>query len=161
MEEYSEQDNVSSFIYSYDSTEETDTLLADVEENEEENEDAPLVIPDDKFSIKVETYDEYIIMKGFPENDEILGDIYDHDESLDEIGAFNNIPRKTYIPTNDYANTEPPYNDRLSEDDYHYMKRIQFYISNYNCNVCDFVGNDCCNSCRLSSYKRTYRKSSV
>ena len=133
MEEYSEQDNVSSFIYSYDSTEETDTLLADVEENEEENEDTPLVIPDDKFSIKVETYDEYIIMKGFPENDEILGDIYDHDESLDEIGAFNNIPRKTYIPTNDYANTEPPYNDRLSEDDYHYMNRIL----NYNLRIHD------------------------
>ena len=75
----------------------------------------------------METYNEYTIEKGFPENDEILGDIYDHDTSLDEIGALNNIPRKTYITTDDYAHTEPPYNNRLTEDDYHYMNRILNY----------------------------------
>ena len=133
IEEYSEEDNVSSFIYSYDSADETNTLLLAIGDNEEENEEEAPIIPTDTFKIIVETYDEYIIEKGFPENDEILGNIYDHDESLDEIGALNNIRRKTYISTNDYANTEPPYNDRLSEDDYHYMNRIL----NYNLHLHD------------------------
>ena len=130
IEEYLEEDNVSSFIYSYDSTDETNTLLVNLSDGEGENQEDETevpIIPEDTFSMIVETYDEYIIMKGFPENDTIQGNIYDHDESLDEIGAFNNIPRKTYIPTEDYANTEPPYNNRLTEDDYHYMNRILNY----------------------------------
>ena len=114
-EEYLEEDNVSSFNYTYEST---DNLTS--------NPDSP-IIPTDTFKIIAETYDEYIFTKGFPENDTLKDDIYDHDESLDEIGAMNNIPRKTYITTEDYANTEPPYNDRLTEDDYHYMKRILEY----------------------------------
>ena len=114
-EQYLEESNVGSFLYSYDSSE-------DIEVTEE----TP-IIPEDTFHIIVETYDEYIITKGFPENDEILSNIYDHDISLDEIGALNGIPRKTYIPTEDYANTEPTYNDRLTEDDYHYMNRILEY----------------------------------
>ena len=115
-EEYLEEDNVSSFSYSYESSEDIEIT------------DETPIIPQDTFHIIVETHDEYIIKKGFPENDEPIGDIYDHDESLDEIGAFNNIPRKTYIPTNDYANTEPPYNDRLSEDDYHHYKPYYLII---------------------------------
>ena len=96
------------------------------------------IIPTDKFIIEVETYDEYKIVKGFPEKDEPtydkdknrIIDEFDHDLSLDEFGALNNIPRKTYIPlvnTDLYHLTEPPYNDRLTEDDYHYMKRIIEY----------------------------------
>ena len=34
---------------------------------------------------------------GFPENDEPMGNEFDHDESLDEFGALNQIPRKIYI----------------------------------------------------------------
>ena len=127
MEEYLEEDNISSFIYSYDNTEENGISNETVEDTELENEDTP-IIPEDTFKIIAETYTEYIIEKGFPENDEPLGDIYDHDISLDEIGALTDIPRKTYIPTEDYANTEPPYNDRLTEDDYHYMNRIINYV---------------------------------
>ena len=96
------------------------------------------IIPTDKFIIEVETYDEYYLVKGFPEKDEPtydkdkkrVIDEFDHDLSLDEFGALNNIPRKTYIPlvnTDLYHLTEPPYNDRLTEDDYHYMKRMIEY----------------------------------
>ena len=133
MEEYLEEDNVNSFIYSYDSSEENTIVDENVEDNKEENEveDSEIeipIIPEDTFHIIAESYDEIIIKKGFPENDEPLGNIYDHDTSLDEIGALHDIPRKTYIPTEDYANTEPTYNDRLTEDDYHYMNRIINYV---------------------------------
>ena len=88
------------------------------------------VIPDDKFKFYVETWDEYWVTKGYPENNEYVGDEYDHDYSLDDIGALNNIPRKKYINVNDnvlYPLTEPPYNNNLDEDDYHYMKRMIEY----------------------------------
>lgn len=87
------------------------------------------VIPNTPFKIVVETWDEYIISKGFPENDSIQGNVYDHDESLDEIGALNNIPRKEYliVAPELYPSTEPPYNNRASEDDYHYIKRMLEY----------------------------------
>ncbi len=85
------------------------------------------IIPETKYYITCTTFDEYSIAKGFPENDNIMGDIYDHDISLDEIGAVTDIPRKKYILTTDYANTEPPYNNRVTEDDYHYMNRILMY----------------------------------
>ena len=115
-EAYNIEEEKDSFNYIYNASTETDT----------ETQIRP-IIPQDLFKIEIETYDGNIITKGFPENDEILGNIYDHDTSLDDIGALNNIPRKTYIPTTDYEHTEPPYNDRLSEDDYHYMKRIIEY----------------------------------
>lgn len=83
-----------------------------------------------KFQIKIETWDEYIIEKGFPENDVEVGDIYDHDKSLDEFGALYNIPRKryTYTDTTNPEKTEPPYNNKKTEDDYHYLNRILYYI---------------------------------
>lgn len=96
------------------------------------------IIPDDLFLITVETYDEYIVSKGFPENDKptydgkgrLIGDPFDHDYSLDEFGALNQIPRKEYIEVYNpelYNLTEPPFNNRLTEDDYHYMNRILEY----------------------------------
>lgn len=88
------------------------------------------IIPEDEFIMRVETYDEIIVEKGYPENDELQGNIFDHDVSLDEIGALNNIPRREYLPdiTPDlYPTTEPPYNNRLTEDDYHYMRRMIEY----------------------------------
>lgn len=112
-EEYAFEEERDTFDYIYNSS--------------SENEDIPSIIPQSRFSITVETYDGNILQKGFPENDEIMDDIYDHDESLDELGALNNIPRKNYIPTTDYPTTEPPYNDRLTEDDYHYMNRMIEY----------------------------------
>lgn len=91
--------------------------------------DERLIIPDDKYSIKVETYSEYTLFKGFPENDEPAGDIFDHDSSLDDFGELMEIPRKNYFydDATDYSLTEPKYNDKLTEDDYHYMNRILYY----------------------------------
>lgn len=111
---------VTNFDYSH-----SDSTLNDVDDVE----DAPL-IPQDTFMIQVETYTENTILKGFPENDTIQGNEYDHDESLDEIGALHNIPRKEYLTVSEdyYPLTEPPYNDRATEDDYHYMKRIIEYL---------------------------------
>lgn len=97
------------------------------------------IIPSDRFIITVETYDEYTLEKGYPENDKTYTeyknsdktyDVFDHDYSLDEFGILNNIPRKEYIDVDNrflYSLTEPPYNDRLTEDDYHYMNRILEY----------------------------------
>lgn len=88
------------------------------------------VIPDDKFLFHVETWDEFWTTKGYPENDSYMNDYYDHDYSLDEIGELNNIPRKRYVDVNDiglYPSTEPPFNKYLTEDDYHYMKRMIEY----------------------------------
>ena len=116
-EHYNLSDNVTSFIYSHE-----DTTLNDIGDLK--------IIPTDTFKMDIETYDEYLISKGFPENDNIQGDIYDHDKSLDILGVLHNIPRKKYIPVDDILlpATEPPYNNRLSEDDYHYMNRILNYL---------------------------------
>lgn len=95
------------------------------------------IIPNDTFRMTVETWDEQFIVKGYPENDEVLTDTrgikyyteFDHDRSLDELGALNNIPRKKYKIVDEtlYPHTEPPYNNRETEDDYHYMKRMIEY----------------------------------
>lgn len=126
-EEYSYEDNVDSFVYIYDSlndNNETTNSVNNFESISEEN-----VIPDAKFRIVVETYDEKILEKGFPENDKIENNIFDHDLSLDRIGKLVNIPRKKYVTVDidDYPNTEPPFNNSLTEDDYHYMTRIINY----------------------------------
>lgn len=124
-ENYLYEDNVSKFEYSYSYDTRNDTIII-VEGGDEEVIEAN-VIPNDEFILEVETYDEYLFRKGFPENDLPCDNEFDHDISLDEIGVLNNIPRKEYIFTTDYANTEPKYNDRLTEDDYHYMNRMIEY----------------------------------
>lgn len=175
------------------------------------------IIPDDSFLLYVESYDEYVLCKGFPENDEndyisinetVFEDLsvelkintsvpdvanvcvmkgsdvvytytdnidetfkinepalydsyyvkvttsnpliyyekrwskldsYSHDSSLDELGVFYSMPRKTYTYTHHkkwyntyYASTEPPYNNRYTEDDYHYMNRMITYTTLYH-----------------------------
>lgn len=91
-------------------------------------------ITDAEFVLEIETWDEYKFRKGFPENDVKQGDIFDHDESLDKIGALNDIRRKEYVVVDpsEYALTEPAYNDRLTEDDYHYMQRLLLYNELYH-----------------------------
>ena len=100
-------------------------------------------IPSDNFLIVVETFDEYIIEKGFPETDlnyidyeqglkegSVVRSVFDHDYSLDGIGVLNNIPRKNYKVIDEpllYPYTEPAFNNRETEDDYHYMKRMLEY----------------------------------
>jgi len=114
-ESYNYEDNVSTFVYSYEDT-------------------SVNVIPDDKFLISVETWEEYTLAKGFPENDTYQDDEYDHDLSLDDFGLLYDMPRKTYVykDNTNLADTEPPFNNRLTEDDYHYMNRLLFYISHLN-----------------------------
>lgn len=129
-EEFEFDENISAFDYNYEYDTRFDLVDEMVDESEEEIsiERVPDIIPQDEFLFEIETYDEYIIKKGFPENDTHQGNEFDHDESLDEIGVLNNCPRKEYIETLDYENTEPKFNDRLSEDDYHYMKRMLHYL---------------------------------
>ena len=106
-----------------------ETFLENVDSDEALRLPFPIV-PDDKFILYVETWDEYWVSKGFPENDVYLENVFDHDYSLDEIGALNDIPRKKYTLVTeraDYPLTEPPYNKCLTEDDYHYMKRMIEY----------------------------------
>ena len=197
-EDYSYEDNVGSFYYTYD-----DTCTEDL-------------IPSDSYLCSVETYEEYSLVKGFPENDpteyiststSVCDDLstdlnirtsvpnlkhvtvkkdsetlidsydnidetlnlgtptlyetvhilvktedkmeyyekrwskhnsYDHDSSLDEIGVGYSMPRKTYSYNHRewqdtfYPNTEPPWNNRYTEDDYHYMNRMITYASLYH-----------------------------
>ena len=198
-EDYGPEDNQNSFFH---------VLNGVCEDN---------IIPDDSFLLYVESYDEYVLCKGFPENDEndyisinetvfedlsvelkintsvpdvanvcvMTGsdvlytntdnidetfkineptlydsyyvkvttsnpliyyekrwsklDSYSHDSSLDELGVFYSMPRKTYTYTHHkkwyntyYASTEPPYNNRYTEDDYHYMNRIITYTTLYH-----------------------------
>ena len=122
---YTFDENVDTFEYSY-----TDT--------------SSNKIPTDKYVLKVETYEEYHLEKGFPENDEPQDNVYDHDESLDTIGLFLDVPRKKYVPVDEseYNRTEPPYHPIITlddgltinatEDDYHYMCRLLEYISRYH-----------------------------
>ena len=105
---HSTDEKISSFEYSHSATSEN-------------------VIPTEGYVVTVTTFDEYTTSKGFPENDVSVGDVYDHDVSLDEIGALNKVPRKRYIRSTNFARTEPTYNDRLTEDDYHYMQRMLQY----------------------------------
>ena len=109
---------IDTFEYSYTSS----TL------DEVEDETLADIIPQHKFKIEVETYEEYSLSKGWPENDEYQGNEFDHDISLDKLGDPN-IPRKKYLIVDPelYPATEPPYNDRATEDDYHYMKRMLEY----------------------------------
>ncbi len=146
--------------YDYDETFEDAALNTEGEVAYDEQLRLPIpIIPSDRFLIKVETYDEYTLLKGYPEYDityenfknainddrpehyylhsitddsEIVEEYnaYFHDYSLDEFGALNSIPRKEYIDVANpdlYGLTEPPYNNNLTEDDYHYMKRILEY----------------------------------
>lgn len=132
---YKNEEVIYTESYNYDENQETfDYSYEDSTLNDNANMENVEIIPKDSFKIIVETYDEYIITKGFPENNILQGDIYDHDESLDEIGALHNIPRKNYIQVDEalYPLTEPPYHNELSEDDYHYMKRIIQYLALYH-----------------------------
>ncbi|MCR5026988.1 MAG: hypothetical protein K6A34_06075 [Methanobrevibacter sp.] len=110
-ESFDYEDNINKFEYLYEGHSET-------------------IIPEDKYKINVVTWEEYSLTKGFPENDVMYGDEYDHDYSLDAFGVLYNISRKQYISVDEsqYATTEPPYNNQSSEDDYHYLQRLLYYI---------------------------------
>jgi hypothetical protein len=89
------------------------------------------VIPTDKYTISVETWNEYTAVKGFPENSTIQGNEYDHDISLDYFGNILKFLRRTYniVEPGDYPNTVPAYDNQQTEDDYHYLQRLLYYTS--------------------------------
>lgn len=100
----------------------------------------------DTYDLEVTTFEnrykclhEYdkVYTKRYCGYDNVLGDCFDHDYSLDIIGALLNVPRFRFYQIyrkNTYylSRTYPSFYNRATEDDYHYMKRIQYYISNYN-----------------------------
>lgn len=92
------------------------------------------IIPTEKYTITIETWDEYTTTKGFPENPIIVGDEYDHDYSLDAFGEYFRCPRRTYneVKTSQYSDTIPAYDNQVTEDDYHYMQRLLYYATHLN-----------------------------
>jgi len=67
--------------------------------------------------------------------------IFYHDISLDVLGTFYNVPRHVFTQPqfeskeeeiDFYSKTYPTFCNTLNEDDYHYQKRLEYYINNYN-----------------------------
>lgn len=69
------------------------------------------VIFNPDFTVTVETYEETTYTKSYPENDEPMGNSYDHDNFIDKLGNFLNIPRRIYSEYSlmDAEQAEPPY----------------------------------------------------
>ena len=101
------------------------------------------------YDLKVYLYDKnkpnckenkYILTKRYNGYDKNNEDCFCHDYSLDVIGHYWNVPRLNFITKDEfdeeveeyYSQTLPPYNNRLTEDDYHYQNRIKKYIYDYN-----------------------------
>ena len=99
-----------------------------------------------KYDLKVTYYDsahpydsnyDKILTKTYVCEDSV----FYHDISLDVIGAFYNVPRHIFSqPTFEnyddeiefYSKTYPTFCNSLTEDDYNYQKRLEYYINNYN-----------------------------
>jgi len=98
--------------------------------------------------VTVETYEDITYKKGYPENDEIQGDAFDHDIYLTRVGEYLGLPRRIYkkwiTPAVDVASslpdTYPPYfakrdGDEIiagTEDDYYYYLRLKYFLENKN-----------------------------
>lgn len=91
------------------------------------------IIPHPNFMMTVTTFDEYTYKKGYPENDTLSGNEYDHDKALDKLGKILGVTRYHHINVSevDLHRTIPPYFDEVTEDDYYYMKRILQYVSEF------------------------------
>ena len=75
-----------------------------------------------------------VVHKRYTGNEKTNYDCFTHDYSLDMIGKWWNVPRLNLHPPSEifYYKTYPSYNNRLTEDDYHYQNRILTYIEKYN-----------------------------
>ena len=94
-------------------------------------------------SVSVETWDGQTYTKSYPENDTVTDDSADHDEFLDNIGALLGIPRRLFKPYGGqleefYKDCYPKYWAKTNlnaaywtEDDYYYMKRLQYFCEHY------------------------------
>lgn len=91
------------------------------------------IIPYSNFKLIVDTYDEYHYEKGYPENNIIQGNEYDHDTALDKLGKLLGVERYKHIEVgeSDLYKTLPSYFDGATEDDYYYQERIKEYVSRF------------------------------
>ena len=91
--------------------------------------------------VEVESIDGICVTKGYPENDTVTGDVYDHDEFLDLMGNLFNVPRHVYkeYSISDVSNSYPPYMGKsvsggmilsCTEDDYYYQQRLKSFFDN-------------------------------
>lgn len=104
---YKNEDLYSSKTYNY-----KDEVCSDSFVIEQGSVDTVPVVP---FTVEVETYEEHTFKVGFPENDIAEGNIFDHDVSLDKLGAFLDLPRRVYesVPDEWADQTTPPYHPIL------------------------------------------------
>ena len=91
------------------------------------------IIPYSNFKLIVDTYDEYHYEKGYPENNIIQGNEYDHDTALDKLGKLLGVERYKHIEVGESSlyKTLPSYFDGATEDDYYYQERIKEYVSRF------------------------------
>ena len=84
-------------------------------------------IPTEQYFLVVTDYDENTFTKGYPENNTVNDNMYDHDSALDVFGINFSIPRRVYqtVAESDYGSTYPTYSNDLSEADYWYEMRIK------------------------------------
>lgn len=97
----------------------------------------------DVFRISVTTADGFVFEKGFPENDILKNNVFDHDFNLDLIGKLIGVPRFKYevLKESDFedyssyeeemAKTLPKYCLYETEEDWHYLNRISNYIISF------------------------------
>lgn len=119
----------------------------EIDENDKiYNEKGEFVELKSNYDLKVTYYDslypynsefDKIISKRYVNEDSI----FYHDMSLDMLGVLYNVPRHVFrqpkFETQKeqiefYSKTYPQYYDKLTEDDYNYQKRLEYYINNYN-----------------------------
>jgi len=95
------------------------------------------------FQVTITDYNDVSYTKGYPENDIILDNVYDHNEFIDKLGRLLNLPRKTYsgYTIADAKDTLPAYFGKevannvvqsCTEDDYYYLQRIREYLEKMN-----------------------------
>lgn len=78
-----------------------------------------------------EWVEDIIITDGETDTVQFKQNIFNHDYGLDKLGLTLDVPRKNYIHVDKafLDTTEPPFNNQLTEDDYHYLKRIISYTA--------------------------------
>lgn len=92
--------------------------------------------------VTVETYEDTTFVKGYPENDVLLGDGYDHNRLLDKLGTFLGLPRFQFVEysVDDVALSNPPFFGKsvvdgvvqaCSEDDFYYRRRLLYFVENF------------------------------
>lgn len=115
--EYSEDDGVMETVVTFNTPNNTGVDMAE-------------------FMVTVVDFDDITYKKGYPENDVVVGDVYDHDEYIDNLGLILNLPRKRYIsyPIASASLSTPPFYGKevengvvqpCTEDDYYYLQRLK------------------------------------